>query len=227
MYPQMNITSDMYEIFNNSIIPIIIIDGEFTLLYFNRKFALLTGYSQKRITLKSSLHDYIKIKNFKKLINTTNSVDQNQTSHELDAICIKEGNKLRLLSQSFTFIENNELKILLQFIDMSLELKLHFDYKMLEYIEQTKHNIEQRLELSNTLLQHRSSFAIAKESCTSLGNIYPNINLIFLKRNLSNDKDGHSIEYIYPEIKDNISITEHWFFGGFPEPFLKREKDIH
>ncbi len=28
--------------------------------------------------------------------------------------------------------------------------------------------------------------------------------------------------FVYPEIKENISINEHWFNGGFPQPCLSR-----
>ncbi len=32
--------------------------------------------------------------------------------------------------------------------------------------------------------------------------------------------------FVYPEIKENISINEHWFNGGFPQPCLTRDDEF-
>jgi len=203
------------EILEQIISPIVIIRPDYSILFFNRAFATLTGHNVRRIKLGENLNNFLIIENLSQLLGNCEKT-KSPTQNEERTATGKNNISLKILLKIIPSIDDQQLPYYtLTMLDISVETKLHQDFKTLASEKKNRRETEQRFLISNTLLSIRTPSHVIEKGCELLSQFYPNTKYLVY---LLNEEDGHySIDSSFPDANikslgfNKITVTLDFF----------------
>lgn len=149
------------KLFDNFLPSVLILDMNFNVQYFNKSFATLVGYTAKRIKTGESFFNYFNTSDKNQIFFKEVSGQTFSGNFEIDALK-KDGKPLRVLANTLKFNYESTPILLINMVDISVETKLHEDYKTLDREIQQKNELKKAYQqLKDMQLQLLQSSKLA------------------------------------------------------------------